>query len=80
MYSEVGGAIYYDDDRINNAITAIILFLGLAMLLVPAWGLKLVSSYTLRLAMITGFIAVFLGVLLLVTPSKPFETMVGTAA
>ncbi|GME26553.1 hypothetical protein BKCO1_3000201 [Neofusicoccum parvum] len=72
--------IYYDDDKIDIAINGIILFIGLVMLLVPAWLLNAVSSYTTRLAMITGFIAAFLGLLLLVTPTKPFETMVGTAA
>lgn len=72
--------IYWDNDKIDFAVNTIILFSGLVMLLVPAWGLNAVSSYTLRLALITGFIALFLGLLLLVTPTKPFETMVGTAA
>ncbi|KAF9631168.1 hypothetical protein BFW01_g2030 [Lasiodiplodia theobromae] len=73
-------AIYYNDDKIDIAITSIILFLGLVMLLVPSWWLNLAESHTTRLAIITVFIATFLGLLLLVTPSKPFETMAGTAA
>lgn len=73
-------ATYYNDDKIDITITSIILFLGLVMLLVPSWWLNLAESHTTRLAIITVFIATFLGLLLLVTPSKPFETMAGTAA
>ncbi|OJD38905.1 uncharacterized protein BKCO1_3000201 [Diplodia corticola] len=74
------GVIYYDDDLVDKAITIIILLLGLIMLLVPAWLLKGIDSHTVRLALITGFIALFVGLLLLTTPTKPFETMIGTAA
>ncbi|KAL1638894.1 hypothetical protein SLS58_008479 [Diplodia intermedia] len=74
------GVIYYDDDLVDKAITVIILLLGLFMLLVPAWLLKDMGSHTKRLALITGFIALFVGLLLLTTPAKPFETMIGTAA
>lgn len=72
--------IYYNDDLIDRVITVIILLLGLIMLLVPAWFLKNIDSHTERLALITGFIALFVGLLLLTTPTKPFETMIGTAA
>ncbi|KAL1615988.1 hypothetical protein SLS54_008645 [Diplodia seriata] len=74
------GVIYYDGDLVDKAITVIILLLGLFMLLVPAWLLKDMGSHTKRLALITGFIALFVGLLLLTTPAKPFETMIGTAA
>lgn len=74
------GVTYYDDEVVDKVVMGIILFLGLFMLLVPAWLLKQFPSHTTRLAIISGFVALFVGLLLLVTPSKPFETMVGTAA
>ncbi|KAH7053318.1 hypothetical protein B0J12DRAFT_659475 [Macrophomina phaseolina] len=74
------GVIVYDDDLVDKLVMGIILFLGLIMLLVPAWLLNQIPSHTVRLGIISGFISLFVGLLLLVTPSKPFETMVGTAA
>ncbi|KAL2354700.1 hypothetical protein BJ546DRAFT_842705 [Cryomyces antarcticus] len=74
--------VYYSDTVVDSMVTIIVLFLGLGMLLGPAWWLTKAanSSLALRLEIISIFVPLFLILLTLVVPTKPFETVAATSA
>ncbi|TKA66004.1 hypothetical protein B0A49_09330 [Cryomyces minteri] len=74
--------VYYSDTVVDSMVTIIVLFLGLGMLPGPAWWLTKAanSSLALRLEIISIFVPLFLILLTLVVPTKPFETVAATSA
>ncbi len=73
--------VYYSSDKsIDQFVTAIILFVGVAMLIVPLWILQFVQGSVNRLGVITVFIVLFLVLLSGTTIAKPFESLAGAAA
>lgn len=71
---------YSDDKRIDRFVTVLIVGVGTIMLLVPMWILQALSNSNYKLAVITAFVAVFLGLVSYATVAKPFETLAATAA
>lgn len=72
--------MYYSDTVVDVLIAIIVLLLGLAMLIGPAWWLKDALDLTLRLKIICIFVPIFTFLLPLVAPVKPFETAAATFA
>ena len=73
--------VYYSSDKsIDQFVTAIILFVGVAMLIAPLWILQFVQGSVNRLGVITVFIVLFLVLLSGTTIAKPFESLAGAAA
>ncbi|KAH7412513.1 hypothetical protein BKA64DRAFT_330380 [Cadophora sp. MPI-SDFR-AT-0126] len=73
--------MYYErNERLEGFVTVTICLVGLAMLVAPLWILTYVHLSAARLAIITAFIVVFLGLIQSVTIAKPFETLAATAA
>lgn len=50
------------------------------MLLTPMWILQALHNDNAKLAVITAFVVVFLGLVAYATVAKPFETLAATAA
>jgi hypothetical protein len=71
---------YTSDKRIDRFITVVIVGVGTVMLLVPMWILQALQNNYYKLAVITAFIVIFLGLLSYATVAKPFETLAATAA
>ncbi len=71
---------YTSDKRIDRFITVIIIGVGTLMLIAPMWILQALEDAKRKLAVITAFIAVFLGLFSSMTDAKPFETLAATAA
>ena len=71
---------YYSDERMENFVTVVITAVGFVMIVAPLWWLLFVDSKTHQLAIITCFIALFLGLISSVTVAKPFESLAATAA
>ncbi|ERF68124.1 hypothetical protein EPUS_06935 [Endocarpon pusillum Z07020] len=71
---------YASDVRIDQFITFTITGLGLAMLISPLWILAFVSDISRRLAVITAFVVVFLGIISFTTVARPFESLSASAA
>jgi len=65
-------------------MTGIILIIGLGMLVAPIWWLQKATSLGVRLAIISGFVTVFMVMVSLMTAVrasvKPFETLAATSA
>lgn len=72
--------MYTSDKRIDRFITVVIIGIGTVMLLVPMWILNAVNNNNIKLAVITAFVVVFLGLVSYATVAKPFETLAATAA
>ena len=73
--------MYYErNERLEGFVTVTICLVGLVMLVAPLWILTYVYLSAARLAIITAFIVVFLGLIQSVTIAKPFETLAATAA
>ena len=58
----------------------IVIIVGFLMLLVPLWILEFVVNEVPRLAIISGFMTLFLILISSITVAKPFETLAATAA
>lgn len=71
---------YTSDKRIDRFITILVVGIGVVMLIAPMWILQAVPSNSYKLAVITTFIVVFLGIVSYATVAKPFETLAATAA
>lgn len=71
---------YTSNKRIDRFITVIIIGIGTLMLIAPMWILQALEDAKRKLAVITAFIAVFLGLFSSMTDAKPFETLAATAA
>jgi hypothetical protein len=50
------------------------------MLITPLWVLAVTQGTVRRLAVITGFIVLFLGLIAVTTVAKPFESLAAAAA
>lgn len=72
--------IYTSDSRIEAFITTVIVVIGLGMLIAPMWILNFLDGSVKKLACITAFIVVFLGLVSYATTSRPFEGLGATAA
>jgi hypothetical protein len=71
---------YTDDKRIDRFVTILIVGVGTLMLLTPMWILQALHNDNAKLAVITAFVVVFLGLVAYATVAKPFETLAATAA
>lgn len=71
---------YYNDDSLESCASASIILCGLIMLVAPPWWLLLVQDKTKQLAIITGFIVLFLALLATLSAATPFESLAATAA
>lgn len=71
---------YTSDKRIDRFVTMLIVGVGTIMLLVPMWILQALERSHDKLAVITAFVVVFLGLVSYATVAKPFETLAATAA
>ena len=71
---------YTSDEALAILTTIAIIVLGLIMLLGPLWWLEFVSNSKTRLGIITGFLAVFMGLMSLATNNRPFEVVASSAA
>jgi hypothetical protein len=59
--------------------TIVINAAGLTMLIAPLWWLLFVKDPMYQLAIITGFVLLFVTIISSVTVAKPFEALAGTA-
>jgi accessory gene regulator protein AgrB len=66
--------------RIDRFITVIIMSIGLTMLIAPMWILQALDDPRKKLAVITAFIVVFLGMVSYATVAKLPEILAATAA
>jgi hypothetical protein len=71
---------YTDDKRIDRFVTIVIVGVGTVMLLTPMWIMQALHNDNAKLAVITAFVVVFLGLVSYATVAKPFETLAATAA
>lgn len=71
---------YSSDTKIDNSIGITITILGMLMLIVPLWVLNETSGARTRLAVITTFIVIFLGLIAFTTVARPFESLAAAAA
>lgn len=71
---------YTSNKRIDRFITVIIIGIGTFMLIAPIWILHALEDAKSKLAIITAFITVFLGLFSSMTDAKPFEILAATAA
>ncbi|KAI1418060.1 hypothetical protein F5Y13DRAFT_34754 [Hypoxylon sp. FL1857] len=71
---------YFSDEKMNVFVSAVITFIGTALLIVPLWILQTIEDSNMKLVVITVFIFVFLSVLSSVLVTKPFEALGATAA
>jgi hypothetical protein len=70
---------YISDTRINRFITCLIVFVGMAMLIAPMWVLQALDDPLKKLAVITAFLIVFLGLVSYATVARPAEILAATA-
>lgn len=71
---------YSSDESLGNLSTASIIILGMGLLMGPIWWLDAVNDSTIRLGIITGFLAVFMALMSLATVNRPFEVVASSAA
>lgn len=73
---------YVNDTAVDRVAAAAMLVSGITMLIAPIWLLGLVGGddIKVKLGIITGFIVLFMGLVLYATTAKPVETLAGTAA
>jgi hypothetical protein len=72
---------YASERRIDRVTTVTMLATGAAMLIVPIWLLLILASNpVVKLAIITGFIILFLVLVVYATSARPAEALAGTAA
>lgn len=71
---------YWSDGGFKQAICAITVIAGLAILFGPMWWLHYVESVLAKLGIITAFVALFAFWLWVAAGPKQFEILLGTAA
>lgn len=71
---------YFSGKRMDRFASAVIVFIGVAMLITPIWILQALESLPTKLGTITAFVSVFLLVSSTVMVSKPLEALSATAA
>ena len=71
---------YSSNSRLDLFTNVSIITAGLVMLLAPLWWLEFVDNSKIKLAVMTGFICVFVGLMSTATVNKPFEIVAATAA
>ena len=71
---------FYSEQKIDHALSIIIILTGLAMLIAPLWVLAFVGDMVARIGIMCAFIVVFVLLISLTTVAKPFETLAATAA
>jgi hypothetical protein len=71
---------YHSDTRMELFVTIVVTLVGLIMLIAPLWWLMFVRKPLYQLAIITGFIVLFLSLISSVTVARPFESLAATAA
>jgi hypothetical protein len=71
---------YFSDKRIDRFITFLVVGVGMIMLIAPMWILYGLQSNLQKLGTITGFIVLFLVLVVSATVAKPFEALAATAA
>jgi hypothetical protein len=71
---------YISDEKMDLVATVTIIFVGLAMLIVPIWVLAILTGPYTKLGVITCFIVVFLVVVLYATVATPSEALAASAA
>ncbi|KZM19458.1 hypothetical protein ST47_g9359 [Ascochyta rabiei] len=71
---------YSSDAKIDNLVGVTITMLGMIMLVTPLWILNETSGLRARLAIITGFVVLFLGFVAFTKVAKPFESLAAAAA
>jgi hypothetical protein len=69
----------HQEERSAKILTRTLLVMGLLMLIAPLWILEFVHGSTNRLAVITGFIVLFLWLVAFGTAARPFESLAATA-
>ncbi len=72
--------ILHQEQRADEFLTWAIVFLGFAMVIAPLWILLFVTNPKYRLAIMSGFIFLFLVFVSFVTTARPFESFAATAA
>lgn len=77
-------AVFVSNKAMDAAMTFVVVFIGLLILLGPLWALNLVSDMTdnngsIRLGIITGCVVLFTCILASSSVGRPFEVLVGTA-
>ncbi|RYP19489.1 hypothetical protein DL765_003329 [Monosporascus sp. GIB2] len=76
----LGPSTVFGKDEPVDLLASIVLFVvALVMLIAPLWILAMVSEMVSRLAVITTFVIVFLGVLSWATLARPFEVLAAAA-
>jgi len=70
---------YHSDTRMEIAITIVITTVGFMMLIIPLWWLLFVQNRVYQLAIITGFIGLFLALISYSTVARPFESLAAAA-
>lgn len=70
----------YDDELAEKVFTWLAMVFGFAMTIVPLWILLFVTRATYRLAIMTGFVFLFLTFIAVVTTARPFESLAAAAA
>ncbi|KAI1750238.1 hypothetical protein F4782DRAFT_509773 [Xylaria castorea] len=77
---EASNVSYYSNTSLDAFASAMIVFVGASLLIIPIWILQAIENLQIKLAVITAFVLVFLLVLSFVMVSKPFEALGATAA
>lgn len=72
--------VYYSATAMHVLSTLVVLVLGLGMLLGPAWWLANAATLIMRLTIISIFVPLFMALLILLAPLRPFEILAATAA
>lgn len=71
---------YMSDKRIGRFVNVVVIVIGIAMLICPIWILNCLQGQRERLATITGFVVLFLGIVGGATVAKIWEALAATAA
>ena len=70
----------WNDARIDRFICGLLHVLGFAMLIAPLWVLSRTQDTQQKLGVISGFLFLFVLLVLILTVSKPLELLAATAA
>jgi hypothetical protein len=79
-YKTSSATTYSSNSRFDFFTNTSIILGGLVMLLSPLWWLEYVNDNEKKLAVITGFICVFVGLMSVATVNRPGEVVAATAA
>ena len=70
----------YSDSKIDKSIILLLRATGFSMLVAPLWILARTPDIDRKLAVITGFLLIFMILVSILTVSKSLELMAATAA